>query len=879
MRLSNNFVDELKSVLEMVHEPEFLNGHPWARSLVVRQYLVDHPAAQEQLAGHQLLAVLEELFRQTMPSTPPRQGKRLDTAWGQFGMLAALYFAPFQFGLVRPKNLRDAWGRIDQVIPYYVFGQSEADIQEEDLIPYRLLSDEVEVTPPSTISNWHVTGLERLAQVFISRERHLSSQRGEPSPVLEALPNSHNGKLHAALSTIKIATGELVSRLKPIIAIYYKHTRRVWTAVALLTVLLLGWKSVRVFQLTLAVKDEVSQLQTLTEGEPAPETLVDPGALLVDARHDILALRRHVRPILWLGDLFAWLPVYGGDLADANHMLAFAAGLVVAGEEAFQGVLPIFQAQQDEDVFLAPPFILDQLIEAQPHFLAAQEALEDALLARAKIDIQRLSPKTRPLMEKVDSYLPLIQDGISVGLLAPKVLGAEGYGPQTYLVLLQNEDELRATGGFITAIGEVTVENGKIISMSVEDSYAIIDDLSKSTFTPPWQLTEYMQTGLWWIRDSNWSPDFPTAAAWAERMYAHSGGHAVDGVIAVDQEAIRLLVKGVGYLHVEGVGDVTADNLIQYMRAAKDMTQCQGLIQEYRQECKDFMQPLAKALLSKLQDEAQFSWKNIAITMLQALDERHVLVQIDDPEVTDTLAARGWDGGIRPGEGDFLMVVDSNMGFNKVNAVVETQLTYHVDLSDWTLPTSSLIVTHINPTLGSEDCMHKSDQDEVVIARGYQGLIEGCYWDYLRIYVPEGAVLQEATAQSIPGDWMIRGEPVPARVDDLTNTYVMAERIEDVQSYGTFLVVPMGETVKTEVGFQLPSAVLAISNGGKIIKYQLHVQKQPGTKSIPISLQVQLPDGAELIHAVPESYTQANFWQLEWSLSQDLDVELVFEVP
>jgi len=309
------------------------------------------------------------------------------------------------------------------------------------------------------------------------------------------------------------------------------------------------------------------------------------------------------------------------------------------------------------------------------------------------------------------------------------------------------------------------------------------------------------------------------------------------------------------------------------------MTQCQGLIQEYRQECKDFMQPLAKALLSKLQDEAQFSWKNIAITMLQALDERHVLVQIDDPEVTDTLAARGWDGGIRPGEGDFLMVVDSNMGFNKVNAVVETQLTYHVDLSDWTLPTSSLIVTHINPTLGSEDCMHKSDQDEVVIARGYQGLIEGCYWDYLRIYVPEGAVLQEATAQSIPGDWMIRGEPVPARVDDLTNTYVMAERIEDVQSYGTFLVVPMGETVKTEVGFQLPSAVLAISNGGKIIKYQLHVQKQPGTKSIPISLQVQLPDGAELIHAVPESYTQANFWQLEWSLSQDLDVELVFEVP
>ena len=100
MQLPKEIVNELKIVLENAHEPDRLSSHPWARSLVLRQYLSDNPYAADRGAGYQLLAALEELFRQTMPSTPPRQGTRLDTAWGQFGVLAALYFAPFRFGLV-----------------------------------------------------------------------------------------------------------------------------------------------------------------------------------------------------------------------------------------------------------------------------------------------------------------------------------------------------------------------------------------------------------------------------------------------------------------------------------------------------------------------------------------------------------------------------------------------------------------------------------------------------------------------------------------------------------------------------------------------------------------------------------------------------------
>ena len=118
--------DSLKTILEQLHVPEALDSHPWASAAFVQDALTQNPDWKEMSPGRQLAYALETLFASTRPGVPPRRGKRLDTSWGEFGLLAALYFAPLKFGATIPGSLRDAWGRIDQSMLLYVFGRADA---------------------------------------------------------------------------------------------------------------------------------------------------------------------------------------------------------------------------------------------------------------------------------------------------------------------------------------------------------------------------------------------------------------------------------------------------------------------------------------------------------------------------------------------------------------------------------------------------------------------------------------------------------------------------------------------------------------------------------------------------------------------------------
>lgn len=186
MKPSSSHISELKHILEHSLTPDYLDDHPWARSLVVRQGVEDDASLREKSPGYRLVKSLSALFRQRMPSTPPKRGKRLDTRWCQFGMLAAEYFAPFEYGTASPSSMRDAWGRMDTAIAWFVCGKAafESD-SEAELTGYRLFDDEEELAPASTLSNWHTKGLERLAELFLNTEQYLSHQMAQPSIVLE----------------------------------------------------------------------------------------------------------------------------------------------------------------------------------------------------------------------------------------------------------------------------------------------------------------------------------------------------------------------------------------------------------------------------------------------------------------------------------------------------------------------------------------------------------------------------------------------------------------------------------------------------------------------------------------------------------------------
>ncbi len=837
------------------------------------QHIKEHPDLETHSPGFQLLNTLNALFIETMPSIPPRRGKRLDTNWGQFGILASLYFAPFMHGSVRPATLTDAWGRIDAVILRFVFGEQEEDVLEEDRERYKLVGDECEVAPTSTISDWHVRGLDRLAELLLSQEQMLSAQKDERSVLLDpSYAEAQDENVIGAESASWLHS--MASRLRQVVRYYEGNRRKVWIVSSAIILLLMGWKAIAVYHLARAVQSDVSQLQEIVSADLSIDDLGEVGPLLGRARSDVLRLRRQTATFLWAGRLMGWLPIYGYDLKSAQPLLDFAAGVVVAADEVYQGMLPLWHLQQDEDVHISSSIILDSLVDAKPRLLAAQESIESALAAREVIDEELLSPKTRPLMEKVDPYLGLIGDGIDASIVIPKILGAGDSGLQTYLVLLQNEDELRATGGFITAVASVTLERGEIVAFKVEDSYAV-DDYSKIYPAPPWQLYEYMHSPNWVFRDSNWSPDFPTTAKWAEYLYAYSSAHAVDGVIAIDQQAIRILLAALGPLALEGAPEpISADNVIEYMRYARNPDQGAATGDEWFEERKDFMQPMAQALFEKLQNYSSLSLVDLGQAMLKALDERHILVQMDDPEMAALLANRGWDGALHPREGDYLMVVDSNLGFNKVNAAVQSEIHYDVDLSNIETPSAELRLIHRNPTAGEEPCRHAPYD-----TNDYASLMTRCYWNYSRVYTLANTELLDSTLQFIPSKWMIREELVPAQIDILDDNGLVEESPEGLRAFGTMIVVPLQEQQETSFQFDLPSSVVESDTKGTVHAYKLYVQKQPGTIAVPIMVSIHLPEGFEVVKTIPEGHVLDNVWQAEITLVTDVSFRLEFRLP
>jgi len=873
MKPSNLQVDELKLILDNIRTPSHLDDHPWTKSLAVLEEVLKDPSLGKKSPGYKLIVVLSHLFCKMMPSTPPRRGKRLDTRWCQFGMLAAQYFAPFLFGTMFPVSLRDAWGRIDQAIPYFVFGKPGYDLPGSEVARYCLFNDDTEPAPVSTLSDWHIMGLQRLTDLFLENEQQLSQRLSQTSPVLHSPGmkiHSAQDKENAPASALSDHAGSLKvqkkrSKLKKILI-------GGTAAILLIGIILLSTKAWRIYREAKTFQSDLDQINGLISATPDIASFGQAEPLLSNSRQHLALLKSDVGPILWMGKYLAWVPRYGGDLTQAETLMDMASGLLATADETAQGIAPLWQKVQAQDQQPKLSEIVELLVAAQPRFAAANAALNDASAARSKLDMGRLSAGIRNIItNKVDPNLPLLQDGLALATAFPKLAGASTSGPQTYLLLMQNEDELRATGGFLTEVGTMVIKDGEIISYDFENSYNL-DDLSKSYPPAPWQLEHYMDAHMLLLRDSNWSPDFPTSAALAEYLFAYKSFHTSDGIIAIDQQAVQMLLKVIGPIKIDTVSyPITSENVIEYMRTAKFDSGNQPYDPTQR---KDFIGELGGAILVKLKSGQNISLEELSKTLIDVLNQKHILLQLDDPEMTNVLSERGWDGAVRPGKGDYLMVVDSNIGFTKSNAVVDSQVNYWVDLTNLSNPVAELKLIYANHASENVPCTSiqvrlPSDAEGTL---SYQQQINRCYWDYLRVYSLAGTQLLDATPHAVQGDWMLDGQGVPARID------ILDEGITGVQSFGTLFVVPIGETLETSFRLLLPSGIIQVDGPNERV-YQLHVQKQPGTQANPVNICVKLPDGSILSNSSPAGELKAGTWCLDKTLLTDLNVTLAFSIP
>ena len=577
---------------------------------------------------------------------------------------------------------------------------------------------------------------------------------------------------------------------------------------------------------------------------------------------EVAVIRRDMAPVVEFGPHLGWVPAYGPSLEAApalsdmaGHSLELSEVLVALLHEASR------QVGLSEGLLSA----VARTIQAQPEFIARADAdWTQVMAARGEIDATALAAPLAAPLATFDQFAVAVRAGLDLAAETPYLFGIDG--PRTYLILAQSEDELRPTGGFITAAGFVTVAAGRITDMQIGDSYAL-DDLSRYYPDPPVPLFEYMGAPQWLLRDANWSPDFAETAEIAAGLARIGTGRTVDGVIAVDQTAIQYVLDAVGPVEVvteQGTQTVTAGNFFDWMHQSWAPSPEEAQDRVWWATRKSFVGDLALVLRHKLEAGTGVNAPRLLLAVVRALEEKHLLVYVRRQAVVDALAGLHWDGRVDQSSRDYLMAIEANVGFNKASPMIARALDYRVDLArDGSAQTVATVVYRHRSDKAIDRCDPSPRYDPV-----YADMMDRCYWNYLRLLVPASAELQSAPQTVVPGEWLTRGRPSRAAVD--------VEVLGGArQSWGQLILLKPGEQVALEFRYRLPRATLPGNDG--VSRYDLALQKQPGLKSLPTSLTVTLPEGAALVHALPKpASTNARHLEFRFDLVTDQHVSVEF---
>ncbi|MFH1426656.1 MAG: DUF4012 domain-containing protein [Candidatus Kerfeldbacteria bacterium] len=449
--------------------------------------------------------------------------------------------------------------------------------------------------------------------------------------------------------------------------------------------------------------------------------------------------------------------------------------------------------------------ILKKMSESPADLQGLKSEIELAVFLIDEIPEDGLFAPIREAVEPVKEQLPLLEAVVNQLIPAAQSLPTiAGYpNEKTYLFLLQNNRELRPTGGFIGTYGILKLKDAEIQQFTTDNIYNL-DNQGKDTITEPAPapIAKHTSTQNWLLRDINWSPDFPATAKKAEEKYHEEGGteQHIDGVIAVTPTFIESLLDITGPLTVDGV-EFNSENLFETLEYQVEFGYYeQGISDAERKEViGDLSSRLMDELFALPRSELSTLWE----TFVDAVDSKQILVYVDDPITQSLVLKQNWAGEMKVYDGDYLMFVDANLAALKTDAVLERDLSYSVNQFD-------------GEYYGTAE-MHYENT-------GWFSGFHTRYRTHTRIYLPLGSEVVEwsgfmtgdKTQNGVATDPEIYEESFP-HADGTTSKYTVVGGFTSIEPQ-------TGGTLR--IKYKLPESVVAQINAGT---YKLYVQKQAGT--------------------------------------------------
>ncbi len=400
-------------------------------------------------------------------------------------------------------------------------------------------------------------------------------------------------------------------------------------------------------------------------------------------------------------------------------------------------------------------------------------------------DIRSNLEFAKKTLANVNEYGPDIKQALTV---FPKIL-AVGTPEKRYMIIMQNDKELRPTGGFMTNYATFKINNGLLQSdFTSKDMYSIDRtlDLIDATYDfpdPPASYAKYLKVERWYARDMNSSPDFITSMDQFLKFYNMAGRlnpleiKPVDGIIGIDTYVIQELLDITGPVTVSGI-TYSKDNVVLELEKIASL--------ELREQAnrKKVLGDLMEAMLINVFQSDKNLWPKLIDQGVSLALRKHILVYVFDTEAQALVEKYNFAGRLIPDTpGDYSMVVSTNLGGDKTNWFTSKKVAHTLTQEgDKWLRTVKIDYTYANPSAE------------------YGPFVKG-FKDWVRVYAPAGS-------QFVSVDGSSDGTTTD---QELNKTY-----------FTGFMELAPNETRSMTFKYYLPSGKV---NGDT---YSLAIQKQAG---------------------------------------------------
>lgn len=407
---------------------------------------------------------------------------------------------------------------------------------------------------------------------------------------------------------------------------------------------------------------------------------------------------------------------------------------------------------------------------------------------KVKSGLQTLRNLTDQSVTLIDNSRPLIK-------VLPVLLGEPN--EKKYLVISQNDKEIRPTGGFITAYSIFRLNSG-VIKVDVSNDIYNLDNTISGKAKAPAPILNYLDNiNVLNLRDVNLSPDFNVSMDEFAKLYKKSGAYVkVDGIIAVDTQALVAAMDILGDINVGGTTYTTkidprcdCPQVIYQLEVYADQP-----TNKVRENRKGIIGELMYAIMDKaFSSSPKVYWGPLFQAMLTQISEKHILFNIYDKQAQAGLEGLNAAGRIMPFEGDFFHLNEANFGGAKSNMFVSEELTQDYSIGGDGTITKTVTVNYKNPYAPSDCNLERGNLCLNAILR-----------DWFRVYVPKGSKLTSSQGSEVK-----------------MKTY---EELGKTVFEGFLTVRPQG-AAKLTFSYTLPFKLASNSN------LPFMIQKQPGTNA------------------------------------------------